>query len=260
MRPLVACLLLSLAMSALADEIVLKGGRSLAGEIAERTPTSVTVEIGPGRVTFPLAAIDHIVTGPSTLGTYRERARRLAAGDAAGWLALGYWAHAHSLATQANEAFERVIGIDPANEQAQQALGRVRVGDRWMTRDEGYRAQGLVQFQGEWLTPQERDARLAQQQTEAALERQRIESETRLREAEARARQAEAEARRAEAEAAGVGQPATPLVPLWMGAGFPDRHERDRGERAGLGHNRRPAPTPRPSPLHHPAAPPPKMQ
>jgi len=260
MRTLVACLLFSLAIPARADEIVLKGGRSLVGEIAERTATSVTVEIGPGRVTFPLAAIDHVVTGPSALGTYRERARRLAAGDAAGWLALGRWAHERGLATQANEAFERAVAIDPANAPAQEALGRVRVGDRWMTRDEGYRAQGLVQFQGEWLTPQERDARLAQQQAEATIERQRVESEARVREAEARARQAEAEARRAEAEAAATDQPTATLVPVWIGGGLPRRHEHDRSERTGLRHDQRPTPTPRPSPVRHAGAPLPRVQ
>jgi hypothetical protein len=245
MRLLVGCLFFSLTIAAQADEVVLKSGRSLVGEIIERTATNVTIEIGPGRVTFPLAAVDHVVSGPSALGTYRERARSLDPEDAAGWLALGYWARARGLATQANAAFERVIAIEPSNEQAQSALGHVRVGDRWMTREEGYRAQGLVEFRGEWLTPQERDARLAQMQMEADIERQRIESE--LREAEARARQAEAEARRAEAEVAAA-EPA--VVPLWMRGGVSERHAHGRrhGQSEAERQDRHGSPTPQPSP------------
>jgi hypothetical protein len=247
MRPLVACLLLFLAMPARADEIVLRGGRSLMGEIVARTATSVTIEIGPGRVTLPLTAVDRVVSGPSALATYRDRAQRLSSEDAAGWLALGLWARDHGLATQAATAFERAIAIDPSNEQAQQALGRVRVADRWMTRDDAYRAQGIVQFQGDWLTPQEREARLAQQQIEADIERQRVESEARLREAEARARAAEAEARRAEAEAAS--QTSVPVVPF--GIGFPRRRFHDNDDRPRHPHDHGSTPAPQATPVPH---------
>ena len=246
MRPLLAaCLLFSLAMPARADEVVLKGGRSLRGEIVARTATSVTIEIGPGRVTLPLTAIDRVVSGPSALSAYRDRAQRLSPEDATGWLALGLWARDHGLATQANAAFERAIAIDPGSEQAQQALGRVRVADRWMTKEDAYRAQGLVQFQGDWLTPQEREARLAQQQMEADLERQRVESEVRLREAEARARTAEAEARRAEAEAAAASQPVLPF-----GIGFPRRGIHDNDDRRHP-HDHGSTPAPRATPVPH---------
>ena len=245
-----ACLLVCVGLPAHADEVVLKGGRSLFGEVVGRTATTVTIEIAPGRVTFPLSAVDHISSGPSALGAFRERSQRLAQDDAAGWLALALWARDHGLATQANEAFERVTAIDPANATAQQALGRVRVGDQWMAREDGYRAQGLVELQGEWLTPQERDARLVQARTEAEIERQRIESEAKVREAEARAREAEAEARRAEAEAT------APVVPFWMSAGFPRQREHD-GDGHGRGsHGHQPAPTPQATPVRHDGVPP----
>jgi hypothetical protein len=223
------CLLLALAIPTRGDEIVLKGGRRLVGEIVERTSTSVSIEMAPGRVTLPLSAIDRILSGPSALSAFRQRASRLAPEDAAGWLALGFWARERGLATQATLAFERAVAAQPDNAQAQDALGHVRVGERWMTREEGYRAQGLVLFEGDWVTPQERDSRLAQRQMETETERQRIETDARLREAEARVRQAEAEARRADAEAAAA-EPSMPVVPLWPYGGSTEgrAHPHDR--------------------------------
>jgi hypothetical protein len=252
MRFGMACLLLALAIPTRGDEIVLKGGRRLVGEIVERTATSVSIEIAPGRVTLPLGAIDRIVSGPSALSTFRQRASRLASEDAAAWLALGLWALERGLATQATLAFERVVAVQPDNAQAQEALGHVRVGERWMTREEGYRAQGLVLFEGDWVTPQERDSRLAQRQMETETERQRAETDARLREAEARIRQAEAETRRANAEAAAAAETSIPVVPLWPYSGSTEGrgHPHDR-----RGHPpRHPQPQTTPSRVTHPVA------
>jgi hypothetical protein len=244
MRFGMACLLLALAIPTRGDEIVLKGGRRLVGEIVERTSTSVSIEIAPGRVTLPLSAVDRIVSGPSALSTFRQRASRLASEDAAGWLALGIWALERGLATQATLAFERTVAVQPDNAQAQEALGHVRVGERWMTREEGYRAQGLVLLEGDWVTPQERDSRLAQRHMETETERRRLETDARLREAEARVRQAEAEARRADAEAAALAQPSMPIVPLWPYGGSTERRTHPHGRRGHAPRDPQPQATP----------------
>src|SRR5438477_12493171 len=72
---------------AAADDVVLKGGGQLSGEIIEHTDTSITVDVGPGRVTIPASRVDHIVRSTSPLTVYRERAARLSPKDARGWLA-----------------------------------------------------------------------------------------------------------------------------------------------------------------------------
>jgi hypothetical protein len=196
-----------------ADEVYLKGGGRLVGVIVERSAQSVLMDVGPGQVSVPLARVDHVVSGPSPLAIYRERAARLARTDVESWLDLAAWAADRELTTQSREAYEHVLRIDPRNATAHLALGHVSVSGQWMTLDESYRARGYVPFEGSWVLPEERAAILKERVEEGLAERARIEADARAREAEARARAAEAEARRAEIEA---GQAAT-AVPAAFG-------------------------------------------
>jgi hypothetical protein len=220
----------------------------------------VVIEAGPGRISLPMARVESIVKGTSPLESYRQRSRRLAPDDVAGWLTLALWAQEQGLATQARAAFERVAALDPGNATAQAALGNEVLGGRWVSREESLRARGYVLFEGSWVTPAEREGALAERAARARDEQQRAEADARIREAEARARTAEAEARRADSElgaAEGAG------IPLWgsLATGF-----------AGVptlvavcpvcGHRHRPGfctgvtvppPPPRPLPTVHPA-------
>jgi hypothetical protein len=196
-----------LAAPVAADQIFLKGGGRLTGVIVDRTPTSIAIEVAPGRVTLPMSRVERVVEGSSALAAYRDRASRLAADDLAGWLALAQWAQERDLQTQAREALARVLALDPDNAAAHRALGHVVFNGQWLTEADAYRARGFVQFEGAWVTPEERDARIRERAELVAA----AEAAARVREAEARARQAEAEARRAEA---------TPAQPE-AGEGFP---------------------------------------
>lgn len=189
--------------AAWADEVFLRGGGSIHGEVVERTAASVVMEVGPGRMTLPMNRVDRIIATTSTLSIYRERAARLAPGDVAGWLGLARWAEGRDLLTQAREAYEHVVALEPENAAANAALGRVRLSGRWVTAEESYRARGYVPFEGRWVTPEERSAVLADSAAEARARELTAEAGARAREAEARARTAEADARRAEAEAQG---------------------------------------------------------
>jgi hypothetical protein len=119
----------------------------------------------------------------------------------AGWLRLATWAQSRELATQAREAYERVLAADPLNADAHLALGHVRMGERWLSAADANRARGLVEFEGTWMSPEERQLRMAEQAA-MAQDRQAIrEADARAREAEARAREAAARADAAEADA-----------------------------------------------------------
>jgi hypothetical protein len=188
-----------LPVLACADEVLLKGGGKVAGVIVERTESSIVIEVGPGLVTVPLARVASVREGPSALASYRERASHLNRGDAAGWLALAAWARQQDLLTQSRDAYARVLATDPDNGEANEALGHVLLGKRWVSAEEGYRAAGLLPFDGRWVTPAEHEALLREQAEDAATAR--AEADARAREAEARAREAEAQAQAAAAEA-----------------------------------------------------------
>jgi hypothetical protein len=256
------------AAPAVGDEIILKGGGRVSGRVVERTATRLSIETGPGRVTLPMSRVERIVEGRSAIEAFAERAAALAPSDVQGWAELARWAEERDLLTQARLAWQHVLDYDPGNAAANAGLGRVEVDGAWMSRDDAYRAQGYVSFEGRWLTPAEHDAAVRERIAEEASAREAREVDARVREAEARAREAEARAREAESAADqaayGDGIPlgyvygAGPILypgydpgvrpPIHGGAhpGRPGRPGRDHGD-SNARPVRRPSPPPRPN-------------
>ena len=215
MRSGLVVLACSLGVPAHADEVYLKSGGRLRGEILSEDARSVVVEVGPGKVTVPAASVLRIERSRSPFGEYRERAARLETGDVQGWLQLAFWAHERDLGTQAQEAFEHVLRIDPGNAPANAALGRVQVDGAWMSLEDSYRRRGYVYYDGQWMTAAEQEARLRARAADDLAAAARREGELRVREAEARAQEAEAAARQAEADAEAAETEGG--IPLWWG-------------------------------------------
>jgi hypothetical protein len=231
-----ALLLVALLPSALhADEVFLKGAGQISGRILRRTATSVEVDVGAGTVTVPLDRVERIQEGRCALDDYHERALGLAANDREGWLALGRWATGQGLASQAEEAYKRVLAMAPDDPVASQALGRVQLDGRWVTEEESYRARGYVEFEGDWISPAEHEAilraREAEQRREAA-EAQAREAEVRAREAEAKAQEAQAASEKAAAQNAPLYWGAWGPGPVaWQGTTFQVNPQAGRGPR-----------------------------
>ena len=213
-RLIVAVALAIVARAALADEVFLKSGGRVSGRVVSRTATMVEVDVGAGKIAVPASSVVRIEEGRSPLHEYDERAGRIQPADAAAWIALGEWASAQGLSSQAREAYHRALAAAPNDPRANDAVGNVQVNGRWVSQDEGYQAKGYVKFDGEWMTPAEQQAILRERAAETEQARQRIEGEKRVREAEARADEAEARARKAEAEAN-----ENQGLPLWYGWG-----------------------------------------
>lgn len=185
-------LLLLLLPSALAaDTVFLKGGGKVSGRIVTRTETEVQVEVGAGTIEVSMANVDRIEEGPSALSEYARRAAALGPKDAVRWRELGRWARAQGLNTQARQAYEKVLAIAPGDPEANEALGQVQVGGRWVSEEESYRARGYVKFEGEWMTPSERQAISQDRSAASEADRARREDQQ-AREAEERARKQEA--------------------------------------------------------------------
>lgn len=209
----IALVAAALATVVAADEVFLKGGGQLSGRVVSRSDTKVEVDVGAGRIAVPASSVVRIEEGRSPLQEFEERAAGIAAGDADGWVALGGWAESKGLSTQAREAYNRALAASPMDPRANDALGNVLVDGRWVTEDEGYRAKGFVQFEGDWVTPAEHDAILRERAAADDADRRRHEAEAKAREAEARAAEAEAKAREAEAQQASDG------IPVWYAWG-----------------------------------------
>jgi hypothetical protein len=216
---LAAALLVLSAGGAVADEVWLKGGGRIVGEVIDRTPSTVLVDVGPGTVKLPMARVERIVGTSSRLSEFRSRAARLNPQDVQGWLALAAWANQNDMRTQARGAWEQVLAVDPTNTVAQQGLGNVFQGGHWMDRSAALRAQGLVEVDGNWMSPADADMRFRAQVAADVAERESALADARVAEAEARAREAEARARAAEAEVTRAQDTSLGGIPLGYGYG-----------------------------------------
>jgi hypothetical protein len=151
-----------------ADDIYLRGGGQITGQIIEQTEDSVTVDIGGGTISAKMSSVVKIDKNNSPLQEYRERAAKIPAGDAEVWRELARWAKGYSLSSQAREAYREVVAVLPDDEEANKALGMVQVNGKWITEEENYRAQGYVQFEGKWMTPAEQQSIVAGRQAQQA--------------------------------------------------------------------------------------------
>jgi hypothetical protein len=177
-----------------ADDVFLKGGGQVTGQIVERSKDSVTVDIGGGTLTVRMSNVVRIEEGMSPLQEYRTRAASIREGDAEAWRELARWADGQALATAAGEAWSKVAAIVPDDAEANRALGRVQLDGRWVTEEESYRARGYVEFEGEWMTPGERQAILTDRRTREEADRQAEDARLKAEEQAKREREAKEEA------------------------------------------------------------------
>ncbi len=191
---MLALALALVAIPALGDELFLKGGGRVTGEIVKETESAVTVDIGAGSMTVPKSSVVRVEKSASPLQKYRAQAASLASEDVEGWRKLGRWAGSQGLATQAREAFAKVKAIVPNDPEANQALGLVLHDGRWVTEKESLTARGFVQFEGEWMAPAERQAILEDRRAGEEADRQALDAQIQADQAE----RAEEEARETE--------------------------------------------------------------
>jgi len=175
------------AVPLFADEVYLRGGGQITGEIVEETGDSISVDIGGGTMSVRRSSVVRIERGMSPLQEYRARAGSIPAGDAEGWRELARWAERQALATAAGEAWSNVVAVVPDDPEANRALGYVPLDGRWVTEEESYRARGYVEFEGDWMTPEERQAILDDRRAHKEEEAARLQAEQQAeREREAR--------------------------------------------------------------------------
>jgi hypothetical protein len=164
-----------------ADDVYLKNGRSFEGVVAEVTDTQVRILLPGGKISLARSAVDRVEKSATSYSDFLGRkeeimAREKRAGtSAADWLELARWAHAAGFTQGVREAALAAAEIDPR--QAGLAallrpLGYVYEErlDRWIPYGDSMRLHGLVQVDGQWLSPQEAQARASQQlQMQTAL-------------------------------------------------------------------------------------------
>src|SRR5213078_109953 len=127
------------------------------------------------------------------------RREKIAAADADALYQLGLWAKASNLPSDALLLFQEAIKANPEHEFARRALGFQFYAGKWRTPAEVKIAMGLIEFEGDWMTPQAKEAILMARTLEK--ERRLLEEARRRLEEERALTRAEFERQRAELDA-----------------------------------------------------------
>ena len=191
-----------------ADVLHLRTGGHLEGVLVGETASSVTIDVGMGRLSVPRDSVLRIERRDSALSQYRTRLAAIVPGDVGSLVELARFAGNNSLRTEARFTWTRVLSVEPGNVEAHLALGHVLVGGIYMDEEEANQARGLILFDGRWMTPAEQAYLLREREQRADDDRRASEVRRAARAEEDRERRAEAAAERARAAAANaIGYP-----------------------------------------------------
>ena len=200
---------LALASHASADRVHLVSGSVIEGH-AVRQGDKVVVQVESGEVALPADAVERIESGPSDVQRVEGMYAKLRPGDVQGLLRLANYCRDHDMPSLEHRMLERVIDVAADNPEARERLGYVRTPSGWVKHEDQLRAQGMVQYEGQWM-PREKMLELERlrAQTEAAvLERDRVRAEAKKAESEAKVAQAQARASEQAAQAQSEGSAA----------------------------------------------------
>jgi len=184
MRCLLFCLTIGCCLSAVAwaDVVRLESGAELRGKlitsaargaaVASDRPgdtTVVEVETASGvRIAVATPSVSFVTRRSATVDEYEVRQRHVTQTVEAQWN-LALWCREHHLDEQHAEHCQRVLQLDPQNEQAHRALGHAWKDGGWVDLEVYMAERGYVKYKGRWLTEQEMDL-LAK--TQAELDRE----------------------------------------------------------------------------------------
>lgn len=175
MRGSLAAVLVLAAGWAGADEVHLVNGKSFEDVSARVVGDEVRIELpAGGEIRLPRSHVARIEEGESGMEVFRRRARELGPeAGAAEWLELAEWARARELSRGYREAALEAARREPGLPGVKAAMSELdfvweeRLSE-WLPRAEAMRRRGLVPWNGEWVTAEERD-----RQIQAAWQRER---------------------------------------------------------------------------------------
>ena len=141
-----------------ADRITLRGGGQIRGKVLPDPdkPDGVLIvpERGKRALHFLKVQIIEVASEPSALDEYIVRREKTPA-TAEAQYGLGLWCEQQKLRDLATLHYEAAVARDNTYAPAQKKLGRVQVGDHWLSGDDLRAAQGLIRYRGKWITPEE---------------------------------------------------------------------------------------------------------
>lgn len=155
-------LLVVLESEVCADYVRLKDGSAARGKIlnppgraAELPGSDITLELLGGMTqTFPAAEIAYVLIRPLRQEEYEHRLDSVA-DTVEGQLELAEWCRKNGLEADQKTHLQRVLDLDPGNQQVHKILGEVLVDGDWIPLDQKMAMEGRVRYQGRYVKPEE---------------------------------------------------------------------------------------------------------
>lgn len=160
-------LLFAPSSALLGDVFKLKQGGQIVGVLIERgNKGEYVVRTDEGAlVTLEKRQVRKVVRVSDDLLEYRQRSRTLP-DTAEAHRRLAEWCQQQQLSRQRKHHMERILQLQPNDEQARTSLGYQKHNGRWLTRDQIMQQRGLQMHEGDYRTPQEIALRMRRRQHE----------------------------------------------------------------------------------------------
>ena len=164
------------------DEVILANGKSYEDVIAIEAGGEVTIRFAYGEITLPASQVTEIRKAESSVELYlarRDALRNAPAPSAEDWLDLARWARVNGIDHGVREAALVAASLEPRLPGLPELLrpfGFVldeEIG-RWIPFEEFMARRGMVRFDGEWITEEEKDARVAEARRRLAAHERRV--------------------------------------------------------------------------------------
>ena len=142
-----------------ADIVTLATGAKLEGTVVYEDAECVKLETKKGVQTFSRDDVVKVEKVADPAAEFAKRKKALEANRSApakAWYELGQWASERKLEAEAKACFEKTIAIDGEHAGARTRLGFERVGREWLTFADAQRKKGLVEYQGRWVKPDDK--------------------------------------------------------------------------------------------------------
>ncbi len=151
-----ASTLLLHSSAAWGDVFELTGGGQVTGILVERgEDESYVIHTDSGAaVTLDKSQVRKVTPIDDDLLEYNERSRSLP-DTVEAHRELAKWCKAHRLSKLVDHHLERILQLDPSDEQARLSLGYQEYQGRWLTRDQIMEARGLRMYEGAYRTQQD---------------------------------------------------------------------------------------------------------
>ncbi|MBI4583082.1 MAG: hypothetical protein HY717_03555 [Planctomycetes bacterium] len=143
------------------DVVYLKNGSRMEGEVSPGSGEGkIRVTIDQGVVIeFKKEEVEKVVPQKPPAQVVDERLAAITGEDLPALLELAVWAEERRLRTKVEAIYQRILKIDPNHPAARKGLGYTVYQNRWRRESELKAKQGLTQYDGEWVTPEEKARR-----------------------------------------------------------------------------------------------------